>query len=163
MFYFSRRHQFDNAEDLAQETLAAVLTRDDFEFEKEEDFLKVCYGFAGRISQAGYRQTQKHAASELDPNAHPSGARTCRLDPAEAAVLLDEVIRTAELHLKADDWRLIQQAMSTDRGTIANQLNLGDANNVRVRLYRARPQTCKANRLAERITTPSVMRNEQYA
>jgi DNA-directed RNA polymerase specialized sigma24 family protein len=137
VFYFSRRHGYSNAEDLAQETLTAILARDDFEFEKEEDFLKVCYGFASRISQTGYRRAKKHAAAPLTPDSGPGGY-SAQLSAPEAGVLLDEVIRTAKGSLSADDWHLIREAADTDRATMAERLKLGDANNVRVRLHRAR-------------------------
>src|SRR5579864_726204 len=71
VFYFSRRHARSDAEDLAQETLLAVWNREDYEFEKEEDFLKVCYGFARRILLEGYRDAHRHAGSEMDPS-HPA-------------------------------------------------------------------------------------------
>ena len=67
IFYFSRRHGLTDAEDLAQDTLATLWSRDDDEFEKNDDFLRVCYGFARLVSQKGYRQAQKHAGDELDP------------------------------------------------------------------------------------------------
>src|SRR5260370_399388 len=67
VFYFTRRHGLSDAEDLAQETLATILSREDYHFEKEEDFLKVCYGFAGHILQTARRGAAKCAGSPLDP------------------------------------------------------------------------------------------------
>jgi len=142
VFYFSRRHGLHNAEDLAQDTLAAVLTRDDFEFEKEEDFLRVCYGFASRISQSGYRVARKHAAAVLDPNMSHAPARTVSLNQAEMTVLLDEVLRTAKARLSEQDWDLIQQTMSSDRDP-ASRSNIPETNNIRVRLHRARRKLAK--------------------
>ena len=66
VFYFSRRHQGMDAEDLAQETLARLWSRDDYGFDREEDFLRVCYGFARLILQKGYREARKHAAEALN-------------------------------------------------------------------------------------------------
>jgi hypothetical protein len=143
VFYFSRRHGIANAEDLAQETLAAVLTREDFEFGKEEDFLRVCYGFASRISQAGYRQVQKHVAAALDPDFHKPVSRRFCLNPAEMAILLDEVLRAGESQLSEKEWALIKESISTDPAAVANRQNPGDANNARVRLYRARRKLAK--------------------
>jgi|HubBroStandDraft_1064217.scaffolds.fasta_scaffold448395_2 hypothetical protein len=143
VFYFSRRHGIANAEDLAQETLAAVLSREDFEFAKEGDFLKVCYGFAGRISQAGYRQLQKHAASELDPDFHKPVSRRFCLNPTEMAILLDEVLRTGESRLSEKDWALIKQSIAWDPAPVADPQNLSDANKTRVRLHRARRKLAK--------------------
>jgi DNA-directed RNA polymerase specialized sigma24 family protein len=137
VFYFSRRHGFHNAEDLAQETLAAILTREDFEFEKDEDFLKICYGFASRISLTAYRRARKQAADPLDPESGGSSAKGLRLGASEARVMLDEVIRTAKSHLNPGDWSLIQQA-AADRLTAVEHLSAGTPNNARVRLHRAR-------------------------
>jgi hypothetical protein len=138
VFYFSRRHGITNAEDLAQETLAAVLSREDFEFAKEGDFLKVCYGFASRISQAGYRQIQKHVAAALDPDFHKPVSRKFCLNPTEMGILLDEVLRTGESKLSEKDWALIKQSIATDPVPVADLQNPSDANNARVRLHRAR-------------------------
>ena len=66
VFYFSRRHQGMDAEDLAQETLARLWSRDDYGFDREEDFLRVCYGFARLILQKGYREARKHAGEALN-------------------------------------------------------------------------------------------------
>ena len=66
VFYFSRRHGLANAEDLAQETLAAFWKREDFEFEREEDFLRVCYAFARRILQVAVKRVVEQAAEVLD-------------------------------------------------------------------------------------------------
>ena len=138
VFYFSRRHGVHEAEDLAQEALAALLTREDYEFEREEDFLRVCYGFARLISQKGYRQSRKHAGDELS-EATPAGSGE-HGSPVntEMRILLGEVVRLARAALPVNEWQLIHQAAVTDRATLANELNLGDANNVRVRLHRYR-------------------------
>lgn len=137
VFYFSRRGLSD-PEDLAQETLATLWSRDDYEFEKEEDFLRICYGFARNILQKGYREEHKHAGDELDPAtpaaAHDIGGAV----KTETSILLAQVCRVGASQLQEKDWDLIQQAAISDRSAIANKLNLGDANNVRVRLHRAR-------------------------
>src|SRR5690349_564754 len=67
VFYFSRRHGLSNSEDLAHETLASILSRDDYQFEKEEDFLKVCYGFACHVLQTARREVRKNVGMSLDP------------------------------------------------------------------------------------------------
>lgn len=146
VFYFSRRHGITNAEDLAHETIAAVLTREDFEFACQEDFLRVCYGFAGRVSQNGYRQTRKHAGDSAAVDSIASQAlqsRTVTLSPPEMAILLQEVLQAGESRLSTTDWQLIREASSTDRATLARDMKLGDANNVRVRLFRARKKLAK--------------------
>src|SRR5450432_4212962 len=92
VFYFSRRHGFTNAEDLAQETLAALWKRDDFEFARAEDFLRICYAFARRISQSGGRDARKHAGEELDPAAPGREASMEGLSGAALELLVREVL-----------------------------------------------------------------------
>ena len=143
VFYFSRRHCRNDAEDLAQDTLAAVLTREDFEFEKEEDFLRVCYGFAARISQAGYREARKHAAGVLDPDFGRPPTRRSLLNSAEASVLLEEVLRTAQSALSEKEWALIQRAAIADPADNPRPPSPAAANNIRVSLHRARRKLAK--------------------
>src|SRR5947208_4477511 len=69
IYYFTRRHGIEKAEDLAHNTLMAVWSRQDFEFKKDEDFFRVCYGFARMISLEAYRDQKKYAWTELDPAA----------------------------------------------------------------------------------------------
>ena len=42
--FFSRGRGLHNAEDLAHDTLAALWSRDDYEFRSESEFGLVCYG-----------------------------------------------------------------------------------------------------------------------
>jgi hypothetical protein len=136
IFYFIRRHGITNAEDLAQDTLTALLSREDFEFEKEEDFLRVCYAFAMHVSQAGYRKTRKHAGCEFDPAVHDPARRTQglgvhTLNSAELNLLLDEVIRIGKTELNKNEWTAICAAAE------GNSLAAG-SNRFRVQLFRAR-------------------------
>lgn len=143
VFYFSRRHARSDAEDLAQETLLALWNREDYEFEQEEDFLKVCYGFARRILQEGYRETQRHSASELDAS-HPAASSEFGSQRAtESRVLLEQVCALGQSQLGDNEWDLIMMSAELDRTTVADQLKLGDANNVRVRLHRARKKLAR--------------------
>jgi len=143
VFYFSRRHTRSDAEDLAQETLLAVWNREDYEFEKEEDFLRICYGFARRILLEGYRETQRHAAAELEAShpAPPGGFGGQRA--TESRMLLKEVCAIGQSKLRDKEWDLIMMSAESDRRTMADELKLGDANNVRVRLHRARKRLAK--------------------
>lgn len=143
IFYFSRRHGLPDAEDLAQEALAAVWSRDDYEFEREEDFLRVCYGFARLISLEGYRRAQKHAGDELDGSAAARTHDNGGVSQTEMRILLDQVCRVGVSKLAQKDWQLILHAADSDRTTVADALNLGDANNVRVRLHRARKKLAR--------------------
>lgn len=130
IFYFSRRHGFTDAEDLAQQTLLALWQRQDFEFESEDDFLRVCYAFAKRVSQQGYRQNRRFAAVALDSSFQEPIQHTNhpRLEPAELKLLLDEVLRTKE-QLTDKERALIDNAIASD---------LRQGSNARVYLHRAR-------------------------
>jgi hypothetical protein len=136
--FFSRRHKFANAEDLAQETLAVLWSREDFEFDREEAFLRVCYGFASKISLAGYRTAQKHTAETLDQTSPAVSCRSVGLNPVEAAVLLDQVIRIAKAGLRDQDWQLIQKGAMDERDSNAPERDPVAANRDRVGLFRAR-------------------------
>jgi RNA polymerase sigma factor (sigma-70 family) len=143
VFYFSRRHARSDAEDLAQETMLAIWDREDYEFDKEEDFLKVCYGFARHISQQGYREAERNAGSPVEaflpaPPHASSGQRAM-----ESRMLLDQVCEIGRSQLREKEWQIIQQAAGADRATVAEELKMGDANNVRVHLHRARKKLAK--------------------
>jgi DNA-directed RNA polymerase specialized sigma24 family protein len=135
VFYFSRRHGFAQAEDLAQETLMAIMSREDFEFEKQEDFLRVCYGFASRIALKGHRTESKYA-NDLRTSP-PASRQGNELNKSELAILLQEVCRIGQTQLRDQEWKLIQAAAtSEDRTNLSTES--GDANRVRVKLHRAR-------------------------
>jgi DNA-directed RNA polymerase specialized sigma24 family protein len=143
IFYFSRRHARSDAEDLAQETLLALWNREDYEFEKEEDFLKVCYGFARNISQQGYRESEQHAGEPLDAALPASQHEWSGPRAMESRMLLAQVCEIGRAHLRESDWQIIQQGANSDRATMAEEFDMGDANNVRVRLHRARRKLAK--------------------
>ena len=143
IFFFSRRHGLADAEDLAQEALVTLWSREDYEFEREEDFLRVCYGFARLVSLKGYRDTRKHAGEELDVATTAAPRDSGGLIDAETRILLDQVYKVAGSKLPEKDWQLIQQAAVSDRAAIGDALNMGDANNVRVRLHRARKKLAR--------------------
>jgi DNA-directed RNA polymerase specialized sigma24 family protein len=143
IFYFSRRHARSNAEDLAQETLLTIWKREDYEFASEEDFLKVCYGFARLISKEGYRETQRDDGSAVDDflPAPPHGWGGQRA--TESRLLLAQVWEIGRSQLQEKDWRVIEQATDSDWPTVTQELNLGTASNARVRLHRARKKLAK--------------------
>lgn len=143
IFYFSRRHARADAEDLAQETLLAIWNREDYEFDKEEDFLKVCYGFARHISKEGYREAHRQAAASVDDSMPAPPHESSSARAIEARILLEKVCEIGRSNLRATDWQMIEQAADSDRATMANELNMGDANNLRVRLHRARKKLAK--------------------
>lgn len=149
IFYFSRRHARDDAEDLAQETLLTIWSREDYEFENEEDFLKVCYGFARHISKEGYRDSQRHTGAQLEPDLPAPQHERSGSRAIEARILLEKVCEIGRSKLMERDWQVIQQAADGDRATMAHELKLGDANNARVRLHRARRKLAKLTGLDE--------------
>jgi DNA-directed RNA polymerase specialized sigma24 family protein len=137
VFYFTRRHGISSAEDLAQETLAAVLSREDYQFEKEEDFLKVCYGFAGHMLQTARRGVAKSAGNSIDAVLEAGGAEAHGLEDAELNVYLNEVLRLGKDQLRDADWQLIRQSVALDGNHGGGSRPAGD-NNARVKLHRAR-------------------------
>jgi DNA-directed RNA polymerase specialized sigma24 family protein len=143
VFYFSRRHTRSDAEDLAQETLLAIWNREDYEFDKEEDFLKICYGFARLIAKEGYRESRRHAAAALEPSlpAPPHEGSSPR--SIEARLLLEKVCAIGESQLRDEEWRMIRQSMDRDRAGMAQDFKVRDANNMRVRLHRVRRKLAK--------------------
>jgi RNA polymerase sigma factor (sigma-70 family) len=149
IFYFSRRHARADAEDLAQETLLAVWNREDYEFDKEEDFLRVCYGFARHISKEGYREAYRQAAASVDDSMPAPLHEASSARAMEARILLEKVCEIGRSQLHENEWQIIEHAANSDRASMAKDLNMGDANNVRVRLHRARKKLAKLTGLDE--------------
>ncbi len=137
VFYFTRRHGLVGAEDLAHETLAAILKREDYQFEQEEDFLKVCYGFASHILQSARREDFRGADSSLECSLASPAVHTGGLNDTELNIYLDEVLRLGQDQLRETDWQLIQQAIVLDGGRV-EELDPAGANSARVKLHRAR-------------------------
>ena len=143
VFYFSRRHGRNDAEDLAQETLLSLWNREDYEFEKDEDFLKVCYGFARHITQQANREAGRHTGDPLEPCPPAPEHDSSGQRAMESRILLEEVCRIGESRLREREWKMIQQAVDSDRATLAEKFKAGDANNLRVHLHRARKKLAK--------------------
>ena len=137
VFYFTRRHGLSGAEDLAHETLATILGREDFQFEREEDFLRVCYGFASHVLQTARRDTARNMIDCLDFTATAPTSEAQGLKGAELSVFLDEVFRLGKDQLRDVDWQLIQQSIVLD-GDRAGDSDPSGASNPRVKLHRAR-------------------------
>jgi DNA-directed RNA polymerase specialized sigma24 family protein len=136
--FFTRGRALQNAEDLAQDTLAALWSRADYEFRNESDFSLVCYGFAKRVLKAAFRRECRDAYEELTDSAERLQANAFGLNPAEMAVYLDEVLTLANSQLREREWDIIQSGALEDRETLARKFALGTANNARVHLSRAR-------------------------
>ena len=125
-----------NPEDMAQQTLMTVWSREDYQFAKEEDFLKVCYGFARKILLEGYRVDREHATE--DPDLVESRVQAIQgLKGNEVSVFLAEVCRRAAAELQEEEWAMIQAAVDRDA-----QDQPVDTKQ-RVRLYRARKKLAK--------------------
>lgn len=134
--YFSRRGMA-NAEDLAHDTLTAVWSRENFEFEKEEDFLKICYGFARNIYLDGCRKVRNYSSYELDNVMESPVHRVNGLEGNEITIFLEEVHKRAEVELAANEWALIAEAVTSDSTA---RHGLGSD---RMRLHRARKKLAK--------------------
>jgi DNA-directed RNA polymerase specialized sigma24 family protein len=128
--YFSRRG-LTNAEDLAQETLFTLWQRD-YPCDKEEDFPKICYGFARNIMQAALREAGHGIEEFSEENPPASMEQRKHFSDAETLLLLKEIEQIAASKLAPDEWAAIQQAMS--RGKDAPPM----PGRLRVLLYRAR-------------------------
>ncbi len=137
LVYFFSGKGILNPEDLAQETLMTVWSRENYQFEKEEDFLKVCYGFANKILLEGYRIGRKHAAEELDFSVQSRVQGIQGLEGNEVSVFLEEVCRRADAELQEEERAAIQAALDRD-----DQDQPVDGKQ-RVRLYRARKKLAK--------------------
>lgn len=138
VFFFLRRHARSDAEDLAHDTLVAVLSRDDYEFE-EEDFLRVCLGFARYILKVSYRAAARGTGVlECDVAAPPGSLGGA--DNTEARILLDEVTRIAAARLDASEWDIIFRAAMGMDPNLDSQANSGY---LRVRLHRARKRLAR--------------------
>jgi len=143
VFYFSRRHARADAEDLAQETLLSIWDREDYEFESEDAFLKVCYGFARLKSKEGYRENKRLEDETIDDSLaapkHSWGSQRA----TESRMLLEQVWKIGQLKLRERDWQVIQQASDLDCLRMDDNTNIGNASKARVRLHRARRRLAK--------------------
>lgn len=137
LFYFFRGKGVSNPEDLAQETLMTVWSREDYQFEKEDDFLKVCYGFAKKVLLDAYRVNRKHAAEELDLSVESPVQGIQGLKGSEVSVFLEEVCDRANAELQQEESAAIQAAIEREREDHPVE------GKQRVRLYRARKKLAK--------------------
>jgi DNA-directed RNA polymerase specialized sigma24 family protein len=133
IFYFTRRFGIQNAEDLAQDTLLAIWTREDYEFAEREDFLKVCFGFARNILKEGYRENLKVSGEiEIDPEFEEVVPYVKGLKGPEVSAFLEQVKRCAEEELAPKDQQLLDNAIK------GNEDDGPNPGNIRVRLHRIR-------------------------
>jgi DNA-directed RNA polymerase specialized sigma24 family protein len=133
VFFFTRKMGFTKGEDLAHETLLAILCRDDFEFEKEGDFLRVCRGFAKNICLAAQRQENRAPTSLEDVTVAAVRSRIQGLRGAEVDVYLGELLRLGRENLSAEEWGLLNP--ETEPNEPKDSV---EQNRERVKRYRAR-------------------------
>ncbi len=131
IFFFAHSGMY-SAEDLAQEVLARVLRREDYDFADYEEFLRVCYGFAKNVLRSARREQARRAAIGLEESHLKVDFEGERLNPAEMAILYDQAVTIGETQLRQEDWRLIQASASDEKQGPPLQ------NRDRVRLHRAR-------------------------
>lgn len=147
VFYFSRRHARSDAEDLAQETLLAVWNREDYVFEKETDFVKVCYGFARNVSREAYRRDKITPSSPLDPSLPAPKGDSSGPEAIEARIMVDQVCEIGRSKLERQDWQMVQRAANSNRSGPKPKSNGGMATRVRVKLHRVRKKLAQLSGL----------------
>jgi DNA-directed RNA polymerase specialized sigma24 family protein len=138
MFFFFLHHLgSENADELAQETLLAVWKRKDYKFEKEEDFLKVCHGFARKILLQAIKKKYELKPIELDPDTARKTSGPPGLEGAEVTAFLKEVWEISKWRLDEEERSLIESVIKRDR----NDRPLSGRD--RIRLYRLRKKLAK--------------------
>src|SRR5580658_8070668 len=105
---FFRHRLAAEPDELAQQTLVRIFHRQDpYCFEKEEDFPKVCYGFAKIIWLEHQRRQQRDTTTVLDPAmpapAHHAGGQQA----TEDHIFLEEIRRIGQTQLKKKEWEII--------------------------------------------------------
>lgn len=143
IYYFSRRGLSAYAEDLAHETIKSLLSRPDYEFELESDFLRVCFAFARRVLQEGRRKSEKHSGAAVVEYVAAPSPQAGSLRGAEVAVYLDEIQRIGAGGLNVREWKLILEAASADYGDFSANRPADERNRMRVGLHRARRALAK--------------------
>jgi DNA-directed RNA polymerase specialized sigma24 family protein len=138
VFYFERRVGFMDAEDLAQDTLAAIWRRADFEFEVEEDFPKICYAFAKRILKASLRKDKGHLQTELQATIPAPERNLFGLNSMEMEVYLDEVMTAARSGMLEHEWRAIENRARYEAYGETQPLDDRERNRLRVEFHRAK-------------------------
>ncbi len=143
--FFSRRLGVEQADEVAQATLLAVLRREDYLFDKEEDFLRVCLGFAKKVAPELARSAERRSMDALDFETAAPSARIGRLEGVETSIYLEETMRLGSEQLSDLEWRL------TNRSTVCTGDELIDefpdefknVEALRVQLFRARRKLAK--------------------
>lgn len=134
-FYFSRRFGFNNADDLAQETLLRVWSRPDYVFKDSSDFPKVCIGFARNVAYEHRREAAIWVTVDWEAELKDEVQYGPGPEVAENMVLLRETLEASQTVLSEQERKLIGKASERDRGgTAAKPMDPAG----RVKLSRAR-------------------------
>jgi DNA-directed RNA polymerase specialized sigma24 family protein len=113
-FFFSRRHRRPDAEDLAQETLFWVWQRN-LPIEKQEDFLRLCHGFANKILLSAIRNGIRHGHAPLKFDVAAPEPEIQGLTGAEVQVIVAEILRIGSEQLSARDLQLLGEMADADQ------------------------------------------------
>jgi DNA-directed RNA polymerase specialized sigma24 family protein len=134
-FYFSRRFGFDDAGDLAQETILRILSRPDYTFDDMADFPKICLGFARNVAHEYRRKAAEWVTVDWEDELSNAMQYGSGAEGAEKAVLLRETLEASQTLLNKQERKLIQKATARDAGGAPAEPMAPAA---RVRLSRAR-------------------------
>ncbi len=143
IFYFQKRVGFQKAEDLAQQTIERILTKEEFTFEQESDFLRVCLGFAAKIRFEEYRKETKRQERSLEDCPAATGLQTQTREKPEIRIYLEEVLRIAKKNLRNKDWSFLEEEMELFASHSTETLNAAEQNRLRVRRHRLREKLQK--------------------
>ncbi len=138
---FFRHRGSRDPDDEAQNTLLAMLKRDDYEFKNVGDIHFVAKGFARIIALEAYRRMERIRESPLEPlepllaaPRHSDGSP----DAIEARIHLKDVCRVASAKLRQKELDAIRRAVEADPSAPSGALNAGEQNRRRVFLFRSR-------------------------
>jgi hypothetical protein len=132
-----------SADDLAQDTLVAILRRSDYRFDCSENFLKVCLAFARNIESQNWREVNRRSMERLDFDTPMRSAGASGLEGAEVATFLQEVLRVGKEVLAEKDWQLLNRATVCTGSELAAEFGFKDAQSLRVYLHRLRKSFAK--------------------
>jgi hypothetical protein len=138
---FFRHRGSRDPDDEAQNTLLAMLKRDDYEFENVGDIHVVAKGFAKLIAFEAYRRAEKIRESPLEPlepllatPRHSAGSP----EAIEARIYLEDVCRIAAAKLRQKELDAIRRAVDASPSAPSGALTAGELNKRRVFLHRSR-------------------------
>jgi hypothetical protein len=140
VLFFRHRGSRDPDDD-AQNTLLAILKREDYEFENVADIHLVAKGFARHIAFEAYRRVKRSRESPLDPVeaflAAP-GNSPGSPEAIESQIYLQEVCRIAAAKLRKKELDAIRRAVAAAPPDLSGALTAGERNKRRVFLFRTR-------------------------